>query len=248
MSGETTRLTLYVLILALEDDLRAVLSDHVLTVKNPRSVFGDNLLGQLNSRLEADATDYSDETQLVLYLNLGDAADLVRRESGFLGTQEQKSFKKHHSTLTTIIPIRNRVMHGRPLLFDDLRTVTDACRRFVKEQGSLWRNVASTLDRLQNDDAFLLSVEFSPEHKSNERILHNLPFADFDDTGFIGRSEELQKIDRALRGAYPIITITGEGGLGKTALALKCCYDLIDSDDCPFEAVVWTTERLPSLP
>jgi hypothetical protein len=35
MSGETTRLTMFVLISAVEDDLRAVLSDHVLPVKHP---------------------------------------------------------------------------------------------------------------------------------------------------------------------------------------------------------------------
>lgn len=247
MSGETTRLTLYVLISALEDDLRAVLSDHVLTVKHPESVFDGKLLALLRVRKDADSLESSDDSDLVLFLNIGDAIDVVRRESSFMGVEAQKDFKKHLSALVSLIPIRNRVMHGRPLLFDDSSITTEVCRKLVRAQGSLWRNVAAVLEKLQSDKSFLLSVDFSPEANPDENVLHNLPLADFDDTGFIGRSEELDKIDRALKGAFPVITITGEGGLGKTALALKACYDLIDSTDCPFEAVVWTTAKTTKL-
>lgn len=38
-------------------------------------------------------------------------------------------------------------------------------------------------------------------------------------------------------GGFPVISIVGEGGVGKSALALKVAYELIDKDS-PFDAVV----------
>jgi hypothetical protein len=43
------------------------------------------------------------------------------------------------------------------------------------------------------------------------------------------------------------VTIAGEGGIGKTALAVQALYDLVDSSEPPFDAMLWAslkTERL----
>jgi Tfp pilus assembly protein PilF/cold shock CspA family protein len=44
-----------------------------------------------------------------------------------------------------------------------------------------------------------------------------------------------------------VVTIVGEGGIGKTALALKVAYEILDLPDCPFEAIVWSTSKTTTL-
>src|ERR1017187_1857917 len=74
---------------------------------------------------------------------------------------------------------------------------------------------------------------------------NNLPIADFEaDGGFIGRAEELGKLKRlVLRTLDRVITITGAGGVGKTALALRLCQHLLRMTPLPFEAIVWTSAK-----
>ncbi|WP_417522884.1 NB-ARC domain-containing protein [Marinovum sp.] len=121
------------------------------------------------------------------------------------------------------------------------------CQEIAKSRPELWRKLRETLVKLENDQSYLLRIEFRPDRFSESSILHNLPLPDFDDTGFVGRGEEVSIITKAIRGAYPVVTITGEGGLGKTAVALKVCYDLLDSDDCNFDAIIWVTAKTTKL-
>lgn len=78
-------------------------------------------------------------------------------------------------------------------------------------------------------------------------IQHNLPPADFDETGFLGRKTQRGDVAKALLGPWPVVSILGDGGMGKTSLALQVAYDLIDREDVPFDAIVWTTAKNATL-
>ena len=103
-----------------------------------------------------------------------------------------------------------------------------------------------TLGRLDTDPSWQPLV--TPEPAPYDRVLHNLPAADFDDTGLVGRATDVRNVvDMLLKGRDRMITLTGEGGIGKTALALAACYTLVDAQDPPFDAVLWVSlknERL----
>jgi tetratricopeptide (TPR) repeat protein/cold shock CspA family protein len=74
---------------------------------------------------------------------------------------------------------------------------------------------------------------------------NNLPSADFEaDGGFIGRTEELGKLKRhVLSKLDRVVTVTGAGGVGKTALALRLCQHLLRMNPFPFEAIIWTSAK-----
>ena len=84
-----------------------------------------------------------------------------------------------------------------------------------------------------------------PDYRDSSK--NNLPIPDFDETGFIGRRDEVEEVKKLCLGPYPVVTVVGEGGLGKTALALKVAYDILDLHDCPFESVVWSSSKTNQL-
>jgi hypothetical protein len=82
------------------------------------------------------------------------------------------------------------------------------------------------------------------------KVYHNLPQPDYGQ--FIGREEELAKVMRILRpyphSQYPIVTIDGIGGIGKSALALEIAHRyLYDygrlTPEERFDAIIWTSAK-----
>ena len=133
-------------------------------------------------------------------------------------------------------------MHSRPLGFDDLPNVTDFCQKAIREHPEVWRKLDNEVNYLKNP-SYLHEVDLKVVDDFDETTSHNLPLPDFDDTGFIGRDENVEFIRKAINGPYPVITIVGEGGIGKTAIILKIAYDLIDDPNCNFDAIIWSSAK-----
>ncbi|MFY0634787.1 MAG: hypothetical protein JXQ91_13320 [Vannielia sp.] len=247
MATEATRLRLYALISAVESDLRNHIRNHVLPNVSLGALLSEEAIGKLADRKQRNSVGETRQIDDLDYADLGDAIDAARKGASHLGSETQKHFKTFQSKLYSLVPIRNRVMHSRPLLLDDLSNTVNTCRELSKSRPLLWPDLLRTIEKLENDQDYILRIEFSPEVFESTEILHNLPLPDFDDTGFIGREDQLGKIRKALNGAFPVVTITGEGGLGKTALALKSCYDLLDDTECNFDAIIWTTAKATRL-
>ncbi|UNK57208.1 NB-ARC domain-containing protein [Pseudoxanthomonas daejeonensis] len=135
-------------------------------------------------------------------------------------------------------------MHSRPLEFDDLARTTNLTEILVREDAN-WPELHRTVLDLSVSPEHVLKIKIPPFAEPT-RILHNLPLADFDETGFIGRKQALSNLVKACNGPYPVITVVGEGGLGKTSLALKAAYEILDSTS-KFEAIIFVTAKATQL-
>lgn len=146
-----------------------------------------------------------------------------------------------------IIPIRNRVMHTKPLELGDksileevLETIDDEIC-FIK-----WEEVKNTRELLKNAPEKLIDKWKPITYHDN--YYHNLPEPEFDDTGYIGRRKEITDItDLIIQEKYPVISIIGNGGIGKTAITVKILYDLIDNPENPYEAIIWVSLKAKTL-
>ncbi|MFG2076162.1 NB-ARC domain-containing protein [Nonomuraea maritima] len=238
-----TRSRLYVLLDAFEADMRGILTRYVLDHKDDEVALGSSF-ASASLRRESDAIAEVAQP-LVFYLDMREAYDILNRHREVLPTDVGRELKSNTPSMDLLVPIRNRIMHGRPLHSDDAETAVNICQRFTTRY---WSNLQNTIARLKSDP--LWEPAFERHEAYSSKILHNLPLPEYDETGLIGRSEECQTIAKHLiRRREPMVTITGEGGIGKTAVALEVAYRLADDPDSPYECILWSslkTERLTS--
>jgi tetratricopeptide (TPR) repeat protein len=236
-----SRARLYVVIDAFESDLRSGIERYLLDHMPADEVFTPAELGRVSERRSPDVD--GEGVSHVHYLDLGVALDVLLRHKERLPHELTLELRSPGSDLARLIPIRHRVMHGRPLLDED---PSNALRELSQLKSRHWGETKAVVKHLHDDAAWEPLVE--KQGVPNERTLHNLPEVDYDETSFIGRKQEREKLLQALkRRRTPVTTLTGEGGIGKTALALDVAYQLLDSEENPYEAILWVSLKTEKL-
>lgn len=236
-----SRARLYMLIDAFEKDNRDLVERCLLDHQEPSEVFS---VAELKDALwrqkqEEDGTD----VPLVHFLDLKPAFDALSRGKNKLPTDLRTTVSESSSAVASLVPLRNRVMHGRPLRMDDPATATTLLAGFPRKY---WPETHRILDRLRHDPTWEPFIE--RKAVPHEKTLHNLPEPDYDETTFIGRKAEVDKLLRLLHERrHSVITLTGEGGIGKTALALDVAYRLLDSNKNPYEVILWVSLKTEQL-
>ena len=244
MNISTPRLILYALISSIEEDMRDLIIHQISPNREINILFAQDELQKaiLRRKKNSEITDdVVDDNELFDFLDFSDAFQIINRFSSDLTKSQAKYFKRNAKNLEKLSQVRNRVMHSRPLVFDDLPDVTDFSNRAIRELPDIWVKLSNTVENLKSPGYLHeLDVRFDDVV---DKVSHNLPLPDFDDTGYIGREEDIERIQKAIKGPYPVITILGEGGIGKTAIILKIAYDLIDDPNCDFDAIVWSSAK-----
>lgn len=242
-SGHEIRMSrgrLFSLIDAFEQDLRRLVETSLLDHREESDVFSELELAGAQWRRKQDDTE---DTSIVHYLDLKPTFDALARGKSDLPEDLREIIGSSSATVAALVPIRNRVMHGRPLSMDDPQSATTLLGGFPRKY---WPQSCAVLERLNRDATWEPFFEKRPV--PFERTLHNLPEVDYDETTFIGRKDEAKRLLSDLRSRrYPVLTLTGEGGIGKTALALDVAYRLVDGEENPYELVLWVSLKTEML-
>ena len=161
-------------------------------------------------------------------------------------TADQKTFL--NKEVSKLILIRNRVMHPRPLEITDYPILEAVSRELIQRFNQHpWTKLVHFFYVLENDPTSLQIVDFNV--KKSDNIIENLPTdVDYEETSFIGRRREVGEVKAQLnRKNVHVLSIIGDGGVGKTALALKLLYDMLDDDSCKFELILWVSLKTSQL-
>ncbi|MFC1590408.1 NB-ARC domain-containing protein [Candidatus Omnitrophota bacterium] len=104
---------------------------------------------------------------------------------------------------------------------------------------------AVELNRFIENESYKNAKDIPVKILEEYKCLNNLPPEDYDlDGGFVGRVNEFKKVKKCLESNLDrIITISGAGGVGKTAIALKVVYDFLSDARCPFEGILWFSAK-----
>lgn len=240
-----TRLTCFALISSIELDSRA-------SVQQLQAVHGATLppgvVEKAEARLAHDrGTAAQGQPAIVDYLDFADTHEFLLSHKSMLAGDLRDSLAGVSGLIGLFTQTRNRVAHTRPLEIQDLPRTVDIAQQLVRDAPDHWRATQEMLARINDDPSSVLGLRVNlPADPVNEPF-HNLPMPDFDETGFLGRSNDLRKIKRYVLGSWPAISILGDGGLGKSAIALKVAYDLLDDPKADFEAIVWVTAKSQQL-
>ncbi|WP_110089917.1 tetratricopeptide repeat protein [Paracidovorax avenae] len=248
------RNTCFAIVSAIEDDFRSSIQSiaqvHLLTSDMFPSDIRENAAKRRATDLRtSDASISIPDADLLPYIDFTDISKILRSKISPVLLIEREWIIEVADLLTQLAPIRNRVCHTRPLEPDDLAKLVEFARYLQQARNSfLFPAVSSTLARLEAEPTYVLTLQI-PQFWSDGRtkIHNNLPVAEFDETGFLGRAGDRSQVLKLLRSHYPVITIVGEGGIGKTALALRCLYDIVDDPHCEFDAVVWISLKTSAL-
>ncbi len=187
---------------------------------------------------------------LLEYLDLGDLLNLLNRHRSSMPNIEQSEVRGATRIIENrhLPAIRKRVMHPvRPLEADDLSTLMSMAVNLQVQAPTLtWEPLIEGV-RLAQSPEGNLDVKMPSFWSEEPTILHNLPAAEFDDTGFIGRRSERRQLRKLLESDHNVITVVGAGGIGKTALALRVCHDILDDPESTLERIVWVSLKTQYL-
>ncbi|SFE98625.1 'Cold-shock' DNA-binding domain-containing protein [Flavimobilis marinus] len=235
-----SRARLFALIESFEQDMRALVDRYVLDHLSEQEALADQY-DNADERRQRDAPEVA--LSIATYLDLRPCYDVLNRHRAGLPHELAIEIRENTSMIDRVAPIRNRVMHGRPLKTDDPAIALSALSAY---QSRFWRTTDATLRRLRDDE--LWEPIEKPLPLPSETVLHNLPYADYDETGLIGREQDTKQLVAMLkRRRDHVITITGEGGVGKTALALELAYAMVDDPESPYDCVLWSSLKSERL-
>jgi LuxR family transcriptional regulator, glucitol operon activator len=251
VSQAPTRLSCFALISAIEEDFRNEIRSHV---QANETFLPDDVRPAAFKRFQRDASrrlpgSGPSDGELLDYADFGELALVLTRFRGAYPTDAQADLAKLLKELPTLVPTRNRVCHSRPLEPNDFIELLAFCSGAVILAPFHLLSVSSALQRLKSSPSFVfhLSIPDFWQADDSSAVAHNLPFPEFDDTGFFGRQNDRRQVLTHLLSHHPVVSIVGEGGVGKTALAVRCLYDLLDAAAPRFDAIVWTSLKRKAL-
>lgn len=241
------RVSMFALISAIEFDLRRIILLHIAPNYHINVLLTSEELEKCEVRSKKDGKeiDEGDSSTWLSYLDYGDIFQIVRRQSKALPRNIAQSIASITEAFQRSIPVRNAVMHGRPITAKQKASFFEFIELIERQGNAIWSSFYDTSEKLQ-DVRFLSSFTINLESDTT-KIVNNLPSPDFDDTGFVGREGMVQSVRQAILGPFPLISLLGEGGLGKTAIALKTAYELLDDDSSPFEMIIWVSSKSETL-
>lgn len=200
--------------------------------------------------------EIEDPLALLEETDLPDLSEIFQYRKGYRtfvpdGNVPQERFKE---LMGSLYDLRTRIAHVKQTFTAlDLDRLIGIAKTLIPVVKPFTKDLEDTLACLGTQPERVI-LHIPPNFFLHDEPPHfayptNLPPADYDpDGGFIGRKDDLARIENLILGeVHRVITVTGAGGVGKTALAHYACQRILSRDTSPFSAVVWVSAKEEAL-
>ena len=183
--------------------------------------------------------DFMDLMEIVFYKNMYDKYF----PNGLISKEDFSKIMK------SLYELRCKIAHVRgyftSLDLDMLLENTQKISNNIEEYGKDFINFVKELKENPTEFIIEMPTEFICDYSETNKIPNNIPVPDYEyEGGFVGREEDIKTITNLLNGdRFRIITITGAGGVGKTALALKVIHKYPDDSNDIFDGIIWLSAK-----
>ena len=180
----------------------------------------------------------------ITFLNLKDVlvfSNNFKLAKSFFGALSKAKFTKLMDGLNIY---RRKIAHARTAFSNlDLQKVIEDVGLLC--QGDTAKEVKIYLQNEEYKKAQDVPLDFFEEYECQ----NNLPPENYNlDGGFVGREKEIRTLRKLIKSNQDRInTITGAGGVGKTAIALRVAYSFLSDPQNPFDAIIWFSAKTSKL-
>jgi len=203
-----------------------------------------NELAETKQILTPENYPIEDFFEELYFLNLKDilmAFNNFNLAKPFFGELNKNKFGEIMDRLNSY---RRKITHAKSTFseFDLVNLIDDIKMLCQGEQGDEIRQY------LKNE-AYKNAKEIPANCFEDYDVPNNLPSESYDlDGGFVGREKEIRALMNFINsGQDRIITITGAGGVGKTAIAQKVAYSFLSDQRNQFEGIIWFSAKANKL-
>ena len=208
-----------IIALSIEKDLREWIKNDLLPVKNIDNLLNVKLIERLKYKLQIN-DEIIDDDELINGADYGECISILDEHKKTLNNQSQLIFQDIKDALINIKPVRDRAAH-KNLLATDIDEMDQFIKK-IKKYSNLFLTVFKEIENWKNKnnvENYLLDEEL----EKGEEIQNNLPDNEFGGLGFIRRDKLEKRLDQTIK-KNSVIVITGDAGVGKTALLLHKCH------------------------
>ncbi len=209
-------------------------------------------LGRLDVASIQEVEDMAYILEETDFPDLGEIVCFGQNPSVFLPPESftQKEFQEQ---MAVLYELRCRIAHVKQSFTAvSLDQLMEKSTAFLQLLGSHASELAETLEVLNTaPEKVIVQMPsyFVITDEPPALYFHNLEPLDYEsDGGFVGRADDLKKLRVLVLGDLDrVITVSGAGGVGKTALVHRFCSSLLTQHSQHFDAIVWISAKEEKL-
>ena len=151
--------------------------------------------------------------------------------------------------MVSLYGLRCKIAHVKGFFTSfDLDKLTEQSKAIAKhiDKTKAFCNLIDEIQKTPEKVVIKVPLDFNIDYLESNGIINNLPTPDYEyEGGFVGREDDIKEIIKYLqREKFPVVTITGAGGVGKTSLALKVIQEITQRPKAEkFDAIIWLSAK-----